>query len=207
MAKKTESASPRIGIYLRVSSKTQDAASQEPDLRRWLAAHEDEGAVWYRDKFTGKTLDRPGCNRMLADIRAGKIDTVVVWRLDRLGRTARGLTELFEEFAARKTNLISLRDGLDLKTPAGRLMANVLASVAQYETEVRAERVLAGLAVAREKGVRLGRPAGIHTRVKVTDEQATMARRLKAEGQGVSGISRATGLSRPTVYGLLAAPA
>ena len=148
-------------------------------------------------------MNRPGFNRLLAEIRVGKIDTVVIWRLDRLGRTARGLTDLFEEFATRKANLVSLKDGLDLKTSAGRLMANVLASVAQYETEVRAERVLAGLAVARERGVRLGRPTGIRTRIKVTDEQATMARRLKAEGQGVSAISRATGLSRPTVYSLL----
>ena len=193
----------RVGIYLRVSSKTQDAASQEPDLRRWVTAQGEDGVRWFRDTFTGKTLDRPGFNRLLAEIRAGKIDTVVIWRLDRLGRTARGLTELFEEFAARKTNLVSLKDGLDLKTPAGRLMGNVLASVAQYETEIRAERVLAGLAVAREKGVRLGRPEGIRTRIKVTDEQVAMARRLKAEGSGVTAISRATGLSRPTVYGIL----
>lgn len=203
MTKPPAPAPSRVAVYVRVSSKAQDAASQEPDLRRWATAHGEGGEVWYRDKFTGKTLDRPGFNRLLAEVRAGRIDTVVVWRLDRLGRTARGLTELFEEFAARKTNLISLRDGLDLKTPAGRLMANVLASVAQYETEVRAERVLAGIAVARERGVRLGRPEGIHTRVKVTDEQAAQARRLKAEGQGVSAIARATGLSRPTIYNVL----
>jgi DNA invertase Pin-like site-specific DNA recombinase len=174
---------------------------------RWVTAHGEENVRWFKDTFTGKTLNRPGFNRLLADIRAGKIDTVVVWRLDRLGRTARGLTELFEEFADRKTNLVSLKDGLDLKTSAGRLMANVLASVAQFETEIRAERVLAGLAVARERGVRLGRPEGVHTRIKVTDEQAAQARRLKGEGHGVSAISRATGLSRPTVYGLIRASA
>lgn len=203
MVKTSEPAPSRVGIYIRVSSKTQDAASQEPDLRRWVTAHGEEGVRWFRDTFTGKSMNRPGFSKLLAEIRAGKIDTVVIWRLDRLGRTARGLTELFEEFTVRKTNLVALKDGLDLKTSAGRLMANVLASVAQYETEIRAERVLAGIAVARERGVRLGRPEGIHTRVKVTDEQVTMARRLKAEGSGVSAISRATGLSRPTVYAIL----
>ena len=129
--------------------------------------------------------------------------SVIVWRLDRLGRTASGLTALFEELRARKVNLVSLKDGLDLATPAGRLMANVLASVAAFETEVRAERVMAGLAVAREKGVRLGRSAGIHTRTKVRPEQATQILRLKREGKGVSAVSRATGLSRPTVYSVL----
>lgn len=63
----------------------------------------------------------------------GEVSTIVVWRLDRLGRTASGLTKLFDELRARKVNLVSLRDGLDLATPAGRLMANVFASVAQYE--------------------------------------------------------------------------
>jgi DNA invertase Pin-like site-specific DNA recombinase len=131
------------------------------------------------------------------------VTAVVLWRLDRLGRTARGLTELFEDFRANRVNLISLKDGLDLETASGRLMANVLASVAQFEMELRSERITAGIEVAREKGVRFGRPAGVHTRLKVTDEQATQVRRLKKEGEGVTAILRATGLSRPTVYSVL----
>lgn len=192
-------------VYVRVSTKRQGTISQEADLKRWAAAQGEEAATWYRDKFTGKTLDRPGFERLLAAIREGKVDRVVIWRLDRLGRTATGLTALFEELRAARVNLVSLKDGLDLETAAGRLMANVLASVAAFETEVRAERVLAGQASAREAGVRFGRPAGIHTRIKVTDEQAAQVKRLKAEGQPVAGIARATGLSRPTVYGILAA--
>ena len=192
-------------VYIRVSSKRQDTASQEPDIRRYLAANGLEGATAYRDKFTGRTMDRPGFQKLLVAIRAGEVKSVVVWRLDRLGRTASGLAELFAEFTARKINLVSIRDGLDLSTPAGRLMGHVLASVAEYETEVRAERVLAGLEAARERGVRLGRPEGVHTAVKVTPEQATQVKRLKREGKGVTAISRATGLSRPTCYRILAA--
>src|SRR5208283_370678 len=139
------------GIYVRVSSKQQDQRSQEPDLKRWAAGQEVE-VVWYRDKFTGRTMERPGMDKLLADMRAGKIGSIVVWRLDRLCRTAKGLTALFEDLRERGVNLISLRDGVDLSTPAGRLMANVLASVAAYETEVRAERVLAGQAAARAAG-------------------------------------------------------
>lgn len=98
--------------------------------------------------------------------------------------------------------LISIKDGLDLGTPAGRLMANVIASVAAYEVEVRSERVLAGQAVARAKGKTWGgMPKG--TRIKVTPEQEAIIRRLKGEGEKVARIARATGLSRPTIYSVL----
>ena len=174
-------------------------------MRRYLAAHGLEDAPVFRDRFTGRTMDRPGFQKLLAAIRAGDVNSVVVWRLDRLGRTAKGLSDLFSELNTRKVNLVSLRDGLDLSTPAGRLMGHVLASVAEYETEVRAERVLAGIEAARERGVRLGRPRGVHTSISVTPEQAVQVRRLRAERQGVTRISRAVGLSRPTVYRILGA--
>ena len=144
-----------IAVYERVSSKQQDTKSQRPDLERWLAAYAEEQPVkWYRDTFTGKTMARPGWKQLEADMEAGKVCKVICWRLDRLGRTASGLTALFDALNTRKVGLVSLKDGLDLATPAGRLMANVLASVAQYETEVRCERVLAGQAVARANGKR-----------------------------------------------------
>lgn len=190
-----------VAIYARVSSRSQDTASQEPELKRWAEAH--AGPVkWYRDKFTGTTMERPAFGRLLADIHAGKIAAIVVWRLDRLGRTAKGLTALFEDLAARKVNLVSLKDGLDLKTAAGRLMANVLASVAAYETEVRSERVVAGQQAARAAGRTWG-GSQRGRRLKVTPEQESSIRRQKADGLGVTAIARGTGLSRPTVYSVL----
>lgn len=195
-----------IAIYARVSGKSQDTASQEPDLKRWADGQDGE-VRWYRDKYTGKSMERPGFSKFIADVEAGKVKSITVWRLDRLGRTAKGLTTLFDDLQARKVNLISVKDGLDLSTPAGRLMANMLASVAQYETEVRAERIYAGLEVAKAKGVKLGRPKGTAAvrakRVKVTPEQEAVIRRMKAEGEKVAAIARATGLSRPTVYSVL----
>jgi DNA invertase Pin-like site-specific DNA recombinase len=191
-----------VAIYLRVSGRAQDTASQEPDLRRW-AAGRDAAVKWYRDRFTGKTMDRPGWNRLIKAVLDGRVSALVVWRLDRLGRTARGLTTLFEDLRDRKVNLVSLKDGLDLATPAGRLMANVLASVAQYETEVRAERIVAGQAVARARGVKFGRPEGTGKPIKVTPEQEEMIRRLKAAGEKVAAIARTVGLSRPTVYAVV----
>jgi DNA invertase Pin-like site-specific DNA recombinase len=199
------SKSSTTAVYIRVSSKRQETASQEPDVKRYLAANGLEGSPVYRDKFSGRTMERPGFQKLLGAIRAGEVKNVIVWRLDRLGRTAKGLSDLFAELNTRKVNLVSLRDGLDLSTPAGRLMGHVLASVAEYETEVRAERVLAGIEAARERGVRLGRPPGVHTALTVTREQAGQVRRLRAEGKGVTAISRAVGLSRPTVYRILAA--
>jgi DNA invertase Pin-like site-specific DNA recombinase len=188
-------------VYVRASCKSQDTASQDAELKAWVAGKED--VRFYRDKFTGRTMDRPGWSKLAADMKAGKLAAVVVWRLDRLGRTARGLTALFDELRAASVNLVSLRDGLDLATPAGRLMANVLASVAQYETEVRSERQMAGIQAAKERGVRFGRPVGIRTRVKVTTEQEMAVRRLAAEGENKAAIARATGLSRPTIYAIL----
>lgn len=187
----------QIAVYLRVSSKRQDTRSQEPDLKRWTEAYaDDQPVIWYRDKATGKTMDRPGWRKLEADIAAGKVSKVVVWRL---GRTASGLTALFEDLHNRKVGLVSLRDGLDLETPSGRLMANVLASVAAYENEVRSERIVAGQAVAKANGKRWGgsKPG---KRKSVTEDQIAVIRRLKAEGKSVSAIARIVCISRPTVY-------
>lgn len=191
-----------IAIYMRVSSNGQDTRSQEADLKRWANAQRDR-VVWYRDRFTGKTMTRPGWNDLMDSVRAGKVARIVVWRLDRLGRTAKGLTALFSELLAAKVGLVSLKDSIDLNTAAGRLMAHVLASVAQYETEVRAERVKAGQAAARAAGKRWGgsKPGRL---LYVTPDQISLIRRLHSEGQSISAIARAVGLSRPTVYARLA---
>jgi len=188
-----------IALYVRVSKRRgQDVRSQLPDLERWAAA-QDQPVRWFTDKYTGKTMDRPGWNQLEADIQAGKVSAVVVWRLDRLGRTARGLTALFDDLLRRKVNLVSIKDSLDLSTPAGRLLAHVLASVAQFETEVRAERIMAGQAAARAAGkVWGGGKPGRRIHLSVEKEKAI--RQLYAEGKAIAEIARVVGLSRPTVY-------
>src|SRR5215831_11901114 len=174
--------------YYRASSKRQDTKSQEADMRAHAANEPD--AVFYRDRFTGKAMDRPGWNRLWADVLAGKVQRIVVWRLDRLGRTVSGLARLFEELQTRKVGLVSLRDGLDLNTAAGRSMAHVLASVAAYELEVKSERQLAGIEAARtENGGKCpwgGRKRG--TRVKVTEEIERVIRERLAAGDSVASI-------------------
>ena len=178
----------QIAIYIRVSTRKQDTRSQEPDLLRWIEAFANGAEVkWYRDKASGKTMDRPGWRKLEEEIEAGKVAKVVCWRLDRLGRTASGLTTLFDSLRSRGIGLVSVKDSLDLATPAGRLMANVLASVAAYENEVRSERIVAGQEVARANGKRWGGRKAGH-RVKVNDDQVSLvlpAVRRRNEGRGV----------------------
>ena len=188
-------------IYLRVSTVGQDHASQLPELKCWAESH-NGSARWYRDKFTGRTMDRPGMAKMMADFRTGKLDRIVIWRLDRLGRTSRGLCELFDELRAHKVDLVSLRDGFSLNTPSGRLHARILASVAEFETEVRAERIRAGQAAARAKGKRWGGSrAGRYARV--TPEQVKAIAEMAHAGEKITKIGKITGLSRTTIYRVL----
>lgn len=190
-----------IAIYLRVSTKLQDTRSQKPDLQNW-ASSQDGDVKWYEDKASGKDMDRPDWQRLMDAMQMGRVSTIVCWRLDRLGRTAAGLTALFDELQKNNVNLVSLKDGVDLSTPAGRLMANVLASVGQFEREVRGERVRAGQAVARANGKQWGGSvAGVRKKVTPAKEKAIIA--LKEQGETVSAISRAVSLSRPTIYSIL----
>jgi DNA invertase Pin-like site-specific DNA recombinase len=189
-------------VYLRVSSQSQDIKSQEPDLQTWAKA-QAEPVTWFKDKFTGTQMSRPGLDKLLADARAGKISRVVCWRLDRLGRTARGLLSLLDELQSLNVGFVSLREGIDLATPAGRLMLVVLAGVSQYETEVRKERQLAGISRAKAEGKRWGgrRPG---TRIRLSVEKEALIRQLHAEGKAVAAIARLVGLSRKSVYKALA---
>ncbi len=171
---------------------------------RGVDAYADGHPVkWYREKFTGTTMDRPAWKRVDADMAAGKVSKLVVWRMDRLGRTAAGLTALFEDLQRRKIGFEAIRDKVDLGTAAGRLMANVLASVAAYENEVRSERVLAGQAAAKAAGKTWG-GSKKGRRLSVTSEQIATIRRMARDGESKVAMARATGLSRPTVYSVLA---
>lgn len=192
-------------IYTRVSTAQQTTKSQKPDLTRWVNAQEPEslGKVqWYYDSATGKNMDRPGWQKLQAAIDTGQVNRLVVWRLDRLGRTASGLCKLFEDLQDKKVRLVSLRDSIDLGTASGRLIANVLASVAAYETEIRGERVKAGQQAAKASGKTWG-GSKKGWRYGISDEQVATIQRLKREGEKISRIARATGVSRSSVYRIL----
>lgn len=189
-----------IGVYLRVSTTDQDTASQEPDLRVWLRTHvRGRPVVWYQDKFSGRTLRRPGIEKLLADADAGKVGTILVWRIDRLGRTARELLGLLEDLDVAGVEFVSLRDGVDASTAAGRMFRHMLVGFAQYEREVLSERVRAGIQRARAEGKRWGGKK-IGQRSKLTPEKLDAVRDLLAAGKKKAAIARQLGIGRATVY-------
>jgi DNA invertase Pin-like site-specific DNA recombinase len=199
------------GIYLRVSTTSQSMRCQEPDLKTFAAAEQASGGevIWYRDKASWKTMERPGWDRLWADVLSGRVNKIVCWRFDRLGRTARGLVVLRDELVARNVGLVSLRDGVDLSTPTGRMVFDIIANIAEYEREVSRERQQAGIEAAREEhGGKLpwatGRKKG--TRITVTVEREELVKRLAAEGHKKAAIARTVGLSRKTVWQLLKKP-
>lgn len=169
------------GVYLRVSTKGQGVEAQLPDLLEWCRRHKlpvpdrpgsdpvwhAPGVVWYCDQFTGKTMDRPAMRVMEDDIARRRLGEVVIWRLDRLGRTAAGVTAFADRLQQASCNLVSLRDGFDLSTPTGRMVLGILASVAQFEIEVKGERVANGIEANKMKSRRAhalsdeGQPVGV----------------------------------------------
>ena len=182
-------------------SVTQTTESQKADLEAY-AARAELPCRYYEDTSTGTNMDRPDFNKLMAAARSGEVASIVVWRLDRLGRTVAGLVNLFDELQKLKVNLFSLKDCLDLSTPAGRLTANVLASVACFETEVRRERQAAGIAAAKAAGKKWGgRKKG--DAWKVTREQIEVVRDMRSGGKSIKQIARTLSLSRPTIYRLL----
>jgi DNA invertase Pin-like site-specific DNA recombinase len=194
----------KIAVYVRVSTNQQKFRSQIPELKRYIKNQDfDRKDIrFYKDKATGKDMKRPGWSKLQKDIESNRISHLIVWRLDRLGRTASGLTALFDLLQKKKVHFESIRDKIDLSTTAGRLIANVLASVAAYETEVRGERVRAGQAAAMAKGKTWGGSEKGRL-LKYTPEQAALVHNLKQLGKSVGSISKATGVDKQSVYRLL----
>lgn len=148
----------KIAIYARVSmALKQNPENQLIELRRWAAAAEHDVAGEFIDTTSSKDT-RPKKEAVLKLLRLGIIEGVAFVALDRWGRTMSELVLELEEFSRSGKSLISLKEGLDLSTAAGRLMANVLAAMANFERDRIRERTLLGLARAKAQGKRLGRP-------------------------------------------------
>lgn len=193
-----------IAIYLRVSTNKQDTRSQELDLSAWAKAQEEQGhtVLWFREKATGTNYNRKTWEKLHKDIQGGKINKLVVWRLDRLGRLAGQTISLLDELETLKVGFFSLRDGFDPSTPAGRLTRNVLASVAQFETEVRRERQIAGIQAAKEAGKKIG--GGKAGRIiSVTEEKQEAIKQMIQDKKSVSETARVLEVTRQTVYRVL----
>ncbi len=182
--------SPRVGIYLRVSTDTQSTDLQAQELRQYSQARGWNEFSVYEDKATGTNANRPELKRLLADARCRKIDLILVWKLDRFARSLKDLLTLLQELAELGVDFISLRDQLDLTTAAGRLMAQMIGAFAEFEASLIKERVKAGLRAARAKGKRLGRPRSI---------DRYQVERLREQGLSLSQIAARLGVTKSGV--------
>jgi DNA invertase Pin-like site-specific DNA recombinase len=148
----------RAAIYARVSTTDQTVDNQLLELRRYVEARHWTPTEYVDVGVSGAKDRRPELDRLLADAKRRKFDVLVVWRLDRLGRNLKHLVVLLDELQALGISFVSMGEGIDCTTPAGRLQLHVLAALAEFERGRIQERVKAGLQRARAQGTRLGRP-------------------------------------------------
>jgi DNA invertase Pin-like site-specific DNA recombinase len=180
----------RLG-YARVSTLEQDPALQHDALK---AAGVER---IFTDQASGALTERPQLTAVLEQLRPG--DTLVVWRLDRLGRSMSHLIQTVTALEERGVGFASLTEAIDTTTPAGRLLFGVLASLAAFERDLIRERTMAGLAAARARGKVGGRPTSM------TADKLAVASRMLAEGRPKSVVAATIGVSRATLYAHLGA--
>lgn len=172
--------------YARVSTAGQDEALQ-------LDALEQAGCDRiFTDHASGATSSRPALDELLGMVRSG--DTLVIWRLDRLGRSLRHLLEVVGSLEQRGVALRSLTESIDTSSPAGRLVFHTFGALAEFERDLIRERTKAGLAAARARGRVGGRPT------VWTPEKLNVARRMLDSGEDVTTVATVLGVSRASVY-------
>lgn len=180
----------KIG-YARVSTRDQNLDLQIDALKN--AGCTD--TYIYREQITGSTRERPELKRMLDQVRTG--DVVVVWKLDRLGRSLADLVHLVNEIQEKGAGLQSLHDNIDTTTPQGKLTFHIFAAIAEFEREIIRERTKAGLDSARMRGRTGGRPPGLSKEAQV---KAAAAASLYGQGKTVAEICRTISVSKKTLY-------
>jgi DNA invertase Pin-like site-specific DNA recombinase len=182
----------RVAIYARVSTNNaQDPSMQTRELREYCQRRGWAIEGEYVDAgVSGAKERRPHLDALLAACRKRRVDAVVVYRYDRFARSLRQLVNALEEFRSLGIEFISLHEGVDTSTPNGRLVFGIFASIAEFERELIRDRVKSGIAAARSKGKRLGRPM-------VTVDAARIAA-LRDSGATWSAITRQLGLSAGT---------
>jgi len=179
--------------YARVSTQEQSLDLQRDALSRAGCER------IFSDQASGAKTQRPGLAETLSHLRAG--DVLVIWKLDRLGRSVKGLVDLVGDLAGRGVQFKSLTDGIDTTTPAGRFFFHIMASLAQMERELIVERTQAGLAAARQRGRVGGR------RRRMTPGKLESARALLDGGMPPREVAHNLGVSVPTLYRWLPAGA
>jgi DNA invertase Pin-like site-specific DNA recombinase len=188
----------KVLIYTRVSTDKQNHDSQLQDLRDYCNRRGWTAVEEISDTVSGTKSSRKGLDRLMAAVRRGKVDIVVCFKLDRLGRSLSHLAQIIDEFSAHKVALVVPAQGIDTSegNPAGKLQLHILCAVAEFEREIIRERVNAGLAVAKKKGVRLGRPSTLDAH---RDEIA----QLRTAGLSCRAIAKELGIPVGSVFQII----
>ena len=186
----------RVGLYARVSTHDQKTLPlQMRTMREYAAKRGWTVAVQIKEVGSG-ALERELREKLLAAARRREVDVVLVWRLDRWGRSLVDLVVTLKELAELGVGFVSLTEALDLTTPTGRAMAGLLSVFAEFEREILRERISAGIAEARLKGKHLGRPVTV-------GKQTSQVRKLHRTGVSKAEIARRLDISRTSVRRLL----
>jgi DNA invertase Pin-like site-specific DNA recombinase len=187
----------RVALYARVSTHDQQTLPLQICAMREYAAQRGWTIFAQIQEVGSGASQREQRSTLLASARRREIDVVLVWRLDRWGRSVADLVSTLQELQHLGVGFVSLTEALDLTTPAGRAMAGLLSVFAEFERDILRERVRAGLDHARQQGKRLGRPPSVV-------HQAAQAHKLHRQGISKSEIARQLQISRTSVRRLLA---
>ncbi len=186
----------RAAVYVRVSTNDQEVENQLAELRKYVKACGWEAREYVDEGVSGASEQRPALDELLRNARRRRFDVVVCWRLDRLGRSLKHLITLLDDLQALGVAFVSLAEGIDATTPAGKLQMHILGAISEFERARCAERVRAGLARVKREGRRLGRPP-----VQVSRKAIESVR-----GLPVREAARRLGLSRSTAHRVLGEP-
>jgi DNA invertase Pin-like site-specific DNA recombinase len=189
----------RVALYARVSTlNNQDPEMQLAEQREYAERRGWQIVDEFIDQgVSGSKESRPALNRLMSDACRRRFDAVLVWKIDRFGRSLKHLVNSLAELSALGVAFVSLRDNLDLSTASGRLMFQIIGTMAEFERALIQERVRAGLRNARAKGKRLGRPRIIVNTARIRD--------LRAQGRSWAAITAQTGVSKGTAQRTVAA--
>jgi putative DNA-invertase from lambdoid prophage Rac len=190
----------KLGLYARVSTHEQQTLALQRDAMTAYAQQRRGSIVLTVEDIGSGVSERRQRDTLMRAARRREIDAIVVWRLDRWGRSLADLVGTLHELQALGVGFISLQEALDFTTPTGRALAGMLAVFAEFEREILRERVKAGIAQARKRGQRHGRPPTVA-------HHADTVRQLSATGLSKSAIARRLGMSRASVRRCLGAAA
>jgi DNA invertase Pin-like site-specific DNA recombinase len=188
----------RVALYCRVSTTAQDYAMQVGDLKRMATARGWEVAALVEEKRSGRK-GRPARQQLILDAKAGTYDAIMVWKLSRWGRSTRDLVTSIKDLDESGVTFVSLKEGIDMSTSAGRLMMHILAAIAEFEADTIQENVIAGVRHAQRSGTRSGKPIG---RPATAREHAVQVRALRSQGLSLPAIAEKVGLGYGTVHRL-----